>query len=99
MAPPESSAAVPVANPASGRRCVLIVEDNPLNMKLFGAMIASLGYDVLQATDGREGLAMAQQHQMSHLSSSGMGTVSHARSVCTDRRRPAPNPTFLATEG
>jgi two-component system cell cycle response regulator DivK len=30
-------------------------------MKLFSAMIASQGYDVLQATDGRQGLAMAQQ--------------------------------------
>jgi two-component system, cell cycle response regulator DivK len=62
MAPPESSSPVPAANPAGGRRCVLIVEDNPLNMKLFGAMIASQGYDVLQATDGHEGLAMAQLH-------------------------------------
>ena len=31
-------------------------------MKLFSAMIASQGYDVLQATDGHQGLAMAQQH-------------------------------------
>jgi two-component system cell cycle response regulator DivK len=62
MAPSESSAAVPASNPASGRRCVLIVEDNLLNMKLFSAMIASQGYDVLQATDGHLGLAMAQQH-------------------------------------
>ena len=38
MAPPESSSIVPERNPASGRSCVLIVEDNPLNMKLFGAM-------------------------------------------------------------
>src|SRR3954471_10239356 len=62
MVPPESSSAVPVASPASGRRSVLIVEDNALNMKLFSAMIASQGYDVLQAIDGHQGLAMAQQH-------------------------------------
>jgi two-component system cell cycle response regulator DivK len=62
MAPPESSSIVPERNPASGRRCILIVEDNPLNMKLFSAMIASQGYDVLQAADGHQGLAMAQQH-------------------------------------
>jgi two-component system cell cycle response regulator DivK len=40
---------------------VLIVEDNILNMKLFAAMLASQGYDVLQAHDGPRGLAMAQQ--------------------------------------
>ena len=62
MAPAESSSIVPESNPASGRRSVLIVEDNPLNMKLFSAMIASQGYDVLQAIDGHQGLAMAQQH-------------------------------------
>ena len=61
MAYPESSSAIPASNSPGGRRCVLIVEDNPLNMKLFSAMIASQGYDVLQATDGREGLVMAQQ--------------------------------------
>jgi two-component system, cell cycle response regulator DivK len=42
-------------------RRVLIVEDNILNMKLFAAMLASQGYDVLQAHDGPRGLAMAQQ--------------------------------------
>jgi two-component system cell cycle response regulator DivK len=62
MAPPEPSSAVPGSNPASGRKCVLIVEDNLLNMKLFSAMIAAQGYDVLQATDGSQGLAMARQH-------------------------------------
>src|SRR5439155_20964403 len=41
-------------------------------------------------------LAMTQQHQMSHLSSSGMRTVSQARFVRTDRRRPARYPAFLA---
>ena len=61
MAPPESSSVVPGSNPASGRRCILIVEDNPLNMKLFSAMIAAQGYEVLQARDGHQGLAMAQR--------------------------------------
>jgi two-component system cell cycle response regulator DivK len=59
MAIPEPSPAVP----ASGRRCVLIVEDDPLNMKLFSAMVASQGYDVLQASDGLAALDLAhQQH-------------------------------------
>ena len=49
--------------PASTRGSVLIVEDNPLNMKLFSAMVASQGYDVLQASDGLAALDLAhQQH-------------------------------------
>ena len=55
MASPEPSSTV--------RRRILIVEDNPLNMKLFSAMIAAQGYDVLQATDGQVGLDLAhRQH-------------------------------------
>jgi len=48
--------------PASARGCVLIVEDNPLNMKLFSAMVGSQGYDVLQAGDGRAALDLARRH-------------------------------------
>jgi two-component system, cell cycle response regulator DivK len=43
-------------------KCVLIIEDNPLNMKLFSAMIEAQGYLLLQATDGRRGLDLARQH-------------------------------------
>lgn len=43
------------------RKCVLIVEDNPLNMKLFSAMIAAEGYDVLQAADGAHALDIARR--------------------------------------
>src|SRR6266446_9762017 len=63
MAIPEASSAVPRPTAASTRKCVLIVEDNPLNMKLFSAMIESQDYDVLQASDGRAALDLAhQQH-------------------------------------
>ena len=48
--------------PASTRGNVLIVEDNPLNMKLFSAMVGSQGYDVLQAGDGRAALDLARRH-------------------------------------
>ena len=49
--------------PASTRKRVLVVEDNPLNMKLFSAMIAAEGYEVLEAKSGHDGLVMAQdQH-------------------------------------
>lgn len=51
------------SEPTRRRKRVLIVEDNPLNMKLFTAMIQAQGYDVLQATDGTKGLYTAQlQH-------------------------------------
>jgi two-component system cell cycle response regulator DivK len=60
MAHPALSPAVAGALPAAVRKSVLIVEDNPLNMKLFSAMLAAQGYDVLEATDGAHGLDMAQ---------------------------------------
>jgi len=47
--------------PASTRKRVLVVEDNPLNMKLFSAMIAAEGYEVLEAKSGQDGLVMAQR--------------------------------------
>jgi len=63
MAIPETFSVAPVSSAAGARGCVLIVEDDPLNMKLFSAMVASQGYDVLQARDGRAGLDLAhQQH-------------------------------------
>ena len=60
MANPALSPAVAGAAPVPVRKCVLIIEDNPLNMKLFSAMIAAQGFDVLQATDGVHGLDLAQ---------------------------------------
>lgn len=50
-----------MASPNSSGKCILIVEDNPLNMKLFSAMIAAQGYDVLQAGDGLCGVDLARQ--------------------------------------
>ena len=44
-------------------KCILVVEDNPLNMKLFSAMIGAQGYNVLQAADGAEGLDVAQRRR------------------------------------
>ncbi len=41
---------------------VLVVEDNPLNMKLFSVLITAQGYDVLQAPDGVKGLELAREH-------------------------------------
>ena len=60
MADPALSPAVAGSAPVPARKCILIVEDNPLNMKLFSAMIAAQGYDILQAADGAHGLDLAQ---------------------------------------
>jgi two-component system, cell cycle response regulator DivK len=51
----------PASKPATARRCVLIVEDNALNMKLFTAMISAQGYEVLQAGSGSRALDLAHQ--------------------------------------
>jgi two-component system cell cycle response regulator DivK len=48
-------------DPAVVGKWVLIIEDNPLNMKLFSAIIAAQGYHVLHATDGSQGLDLAHQ--------------------------------------
>ena len=47
--------------PDTSRKYILIVEDNPLNLKLFSAMVAAQGYGVLQAVDGLQGVDLAQR--------------------------------------
>ena len=41
------------------QRCILIVDDEPLNVKLFALTLIKLGYRVLQASDGYHALALA----------------------------------------
>lgn len=48
--------------PDTARRCILIVDDNPMNMKLFTALVAAQGHQALQASDGFRGLDLAHQH-------------------------------------
>lgn len=61
MAGPESSPVFRGADRATVRKCVLVVEDNPLNMKLFSAMITAQGYEVIEAADGSRALDLARQ--------------------------------------
>jgi two-component system cell cycle response regulator DivK len=42
------------------RRRILVVEDDPLNMRMFCAMIGAQGHQALQATDGLRGLDVAR---------------------------------------
>src|SRR5437879_6380303 len=55
MAAPHEAA----STAAVTRRCVLIVEDNVLNMNLFSAMISAQGYEVLQAANGSAAIDLA----------------------------------------
>ncbi|MBI4690520.1 MAG: response regulator [Nitrospirae bacterium] len=40
---------------------ILIVEDNEKNLKLFGVIIKSLGYEILTAMNGEEGVVIAKK--------------------------------------
>ena len=42
---------------------VLVVEDNPRNLKLVRDLLAHAGYDTLEATTGEDGLALARAHR------------------------------------
>jgi two-component system cell cycle response regulator DivK len=42
-------------------RRILVVEDNPLNLKLVRDVLHFAGYDVIEARSGEEGLRVAQQ--------------------------------------
>ena len=40
---------------------VLLVEDNPANLALMQYLLQASGYEILTATDGREGVVVAQR--------------------------------------
>lgn len=46
----------------AGRKCVLIIEDHPLNMKLFRALLELQSYRALEACEGHAGLDLAREH-------------------------------------
>lgn len=51
------------ADSAASERCVLIIDDDALNLKLFAMTLSGRGYRVLLAMDARRGLDLAaQQH-------------------------------------
>lgn len=45
------------------RRCVLVVEDNALNMKLFSDLLVAAGFAVVPARDGREAMVAARRRR------------------------------------
>ncbi|MGK2858302.1 MAG: PAS domain S-box protein [Thermoanaerobaculia bacterium] len=46
----------------SGTELILVVEDEPAVREVACTVLESLGYEVLQASNGREGLRVAQEH-------------------------------------
>ena len=48
---------------SGGRKTVLIVEDNELNMKLFNDLLDAYGYATLQTRSGMDALAIAREHR------------------------------------
>jgi len=50
------------AKPVNQRR-ILVVDDEPLNMKLFALTLSKRGYEVVQAADGYHGFVLAHDNQ------------------------------------
>lgn len=47
----------------AGERLILLVEDNPINLKVMSAQLERLGHKVLTAENGEKGLALAGAHE------------------------------------
>ncbi|MDF3064463.1 MAG: sensory box histidine kinase/response regulator [Polyangiaceae bacterium] len=51
-----------VTSPAEGSETILVVEDEEQVRNLIGSLLRRAGYHVLEAEDGRDGLAQSDQH-------------------------------------
>ena len=51
-----------MSNISRRMRQVLIVEDNEMNRDVLSRLLVRRGYEVIMATDGPQGIAMAQRH-------------------------------------
>ena len=49
--------------PAGGKKTVLIVEDNELNMKLFHDLLDAHGYATIQTRSGMDALRLTREHR------------------------------------
>lgn len=45
------------------QKCILIVEDNELNMKLFNDLLEAHGYRTVQTRTGTEAMGLAREHR------------------------------------
>ena len=46
--------------PTDGGECILVIEDNAMNMRLFHDLLRAQGYQVVEARDGRSGIDLAR---------------------------------------
>ena len=53
----------PMTPRVQSQKCVLIVEDNELNMRLFHDLLDAHGYSTIQTRNGLEALDLARQHR------------------------------------
>lgn len=67
---------------------ILVVEDNPTNMKLATLLLSKAGYGVLQAQDALTGIELAQRHQpqliLMDIQLPGMDGLNAARQLKAD---------------
>lgn len=90
----------------SDKNSILIVEDDPINRKLFGDVLRANGYQVIEATSGREGLEKARSEKP-HLilmdiqlpEMDGMETVGVLKSEPETQKIPAMALTGYAIQG
>ena len=54
----------PRQNPGGENSTVLIVDDDPRNLKLLEAFLSPQSYDILKATDGEQALAIVQRQEV-----------------------------------
>jgi two-component system, cell cycle sensor histidine kinase and response regulator CckA len=59
----EAGVAAVASKEADGDETILVVEDEAQVRKLLCSVLRRAGYRVLEATDGREGLALSEQHE------------------------------------
>jgi DNA-binding response OmpR family regulator len=56
------SSGTPGAEPKRTRQLVLLVEDDPNDLRMYGMALWYNGFDVLEAADGESGVSLAREH-------------------------------------
>src|SRR5436190_2639267 len=58
-----SSSNIRPPNPSDSRPKILVVDDNPANLRAFSTLLEDQGYEVLQAKSGQEALSLTLAHE------------------------------------